>query len=580
MLALTRLSRMMHMTSKNRSLLEQNQSNYVQRQRRRSAFFVKKNAASRIFSGYTCSGFALAAAFLLAFLSTHFAGAQNVSVLTWHNDNSRDGLNANETILKPSNVTSSTFGLVGFDSTDGKVDAQPLVVAGVNIGGNLVSVLYVVTEHDSVYAFNAATGATLWHVSLLKSGETSSDNHKCSQITPEIGITATPVIDRSMGANGAIYIVNMSEDSSGLYHHRINALDLTTGAQLFGGPTTIQATYPGTGEGSTGGIVTFAPGQYAERSALLEFNGDIYTAWTSHCDGPPYTGWVIGYSASTLQQTSVLDVTPNGSKGAIWMSGAGPAATPTRIFLLDANGTFDSDVDAQGLPPLRDFGNAFLQLDVASSGKLQVVDYYATDTTVQQSGKDIDLGSGGTLLLPALKNSSGVEYHLAVGAGKDTNIYLVNRENMGKYHPNGGYIYQVLTGALPNGAWSSPAYFNGSLYYAGPEDYIRQFTIADAQLVSTPASRTPITFPYPGANPSISANGTKDHLLWAVSQGTTSVLRAYNADDLTNEYYDSSQAGKRDQFGAAAHFVAPTIANGYVYVGTTTGVAVFGLLNP
>jgi len=520
----------------------------------------------------------LATAFMFTLYATHSAGAQSVSVLTWHNDNSRDGLNANETILKPSNVVSSSFGLLAFDSTDGKVDGQPLVVANANIGGNQVPALYVVTEHDSVYAFNAVTGASLWHVSLLLSGETTSDNHNCTQITPEIGITATPVIDQSMGPNGAIYVVNMSEDSSGQYHQRLNALDLTTGAQLFGGPTTIQATYPSTAEGNN--TVTFDPGQYAERVGLLEFDGGIYTAWTSHCDGGSYTGWIIGYSASTLQKTSVLNVTPNGSEGAIWMSGAGLAATPTRIFLLDGNGTFDTDIDSEGLPSHRDFGNAFLQLDIGSTGRLQVVDYYATDTTVQQSNSDTDLGSGGALILPTLKNSSGLEYNLAVGAGKDGNIYLVNRNNMGRYHPNGGYIYQVLTGALPHGAWSSPAYFNGSLYYGGKDDYIRQFSIVDAQLVPTSPGHTATNFGYPGATPSISANGTSDHILWAVSPGTPSVLRAYNTADLTNEYYDSNQAGTRDNFGPAAHFVTPTIANGYVYVGTTTGVAVFGLLNP
>jgi hypothetical protein len=522
----------------------------------------------------------LALAILFALHTGHFAKAQTVNVLTWHNDNSRDGFNAKETILKPSNVVSSKFGLVGFESTDGKVDGQPLVVANVNIGGKRVSALYLATEHDSAYAFNALTGATLWHVSLLLSGETTSSDQNCSQITPEIGVTATPVIDQSKGPNGAIYIVSMSVDSGGQYHQRLNALDLTTGAQLFGGPASVEATYPGTADGSSSNTVTFDPGQYAERAGLLEFNGSIYTSWTSHCDHTPYTGWIIGYGAATLQQTSVLNVTPNGSQGAIWMSGAGLAATPTQIFLLDGNGTFDTDLDSDGFPSKGDFGNGFLSLVVGSTGKLQVADYYATDTTVHQSANDTDLGSGGALILPTLMDSNGVEHYLAVGAGKDGNIYLVNRTNMGKYHPNGGYVYQVLSEALPQGAWSAPAYFDGSLYYGGQDDFIRQFRITDARLVSTPATHTSTTFAYPGAIPSVSADGTRDHILWVVSQGSTSVLRAYNADDLTNEYYDSNQAGKRDQFGAAAHFVTPTIANGYVYLGTTTGVAVFGLLNP
>ena len=230
-------------------------------------------------------------------------------VITYHNDLSRTGQNLSETILTPANVKASTFGKLAFYPADGKVDAEPLYLSSVSIAGQPHNILFVVTEHDSVYAFDADSGSTLWHVSVLGSGETTSDNHGCYQITPEIGITSTPAIDRTRGPNGAIYVVGMSKDSAGNYHQRLHALDVTTGAELFGGPTEIQATYPGTGDSSSGGNVVFAPGQYAERAGLLLMNGTIYTSYTSHCDQRPYTGWLIAYDANTLAQTSVLNLT-------------------------------------------------------------------------------------------------------------------------------------------------------------------------------------------------------------------------------------------------------------------------------
>jgi hypothetical protein len=255
-------------------------------------------------------------------------------------------------------VTASSFGSVRFFSTWGAVDGEPLYVAGLKIGGATHNVLFVATEHNRVYAFDAETGAELWKTFVMNSDETTSGPQDCGQISPEIGVTSTPVIDLSQGPNGAIYLVSMTKDSSGAYHQRMNALDLTTGAQLFGGPKEITGTY--TIGGTT---VSFSPGQYAERSALLEWNGSIYTAWTSHCDSNPYTGWVMAYSASSLQQTQVLDITPNGNRGAIWMSGAGLAATPTKILFLDANGTFDTALDSGGFPSSHDFGNAWIQND-------------------------------------------------------------------------------------------------------------------------------------------------------------------------------------------------------------------------
>jgi len=275
----------------------------------------------------------------------------DVDVLTYHYDAARLGLNPLETTLTLSNVNANNFGKIAFLAVDGKVDCQPLYVHSLVISNLPHNTVFAVTENDSVYAFDADSGRQLWQVAALADGEVPSDNHGCDRLTPTIGITATPVIDRQQGPNGAIYFVAMSVDSAGTYHQRLHALDLTTGAELFGGPTEILATYPGSGDNSQGGQVIFDPGQYAVRAALLESNGVIYMAFTSHCDFRPYTGWLMAYSATTLTQTSVLNLTPNGAEGAIWMSGGGLTAdSQGYIYLLDANGSFDTTLDSRGFP--------------------------------------------------------------------------------------------------------------------------------------------------------------------------------------------------------------------------------------
>ena len=276
------------------------------------------------------------------------AAVLGTDVVTYHNDVGRTGLNPAETTLTPANVNQNTFGKIGFFSMDGLVDAQPLYLSQLNIPGQGThNVLYAVSEHGTIYAFDADTGATLWQKTMLASGESASDNRGCGQVTPEIGITSTPVIDRT---HGVIYVVAMSRNGSN-YFQRIHALDITTGDELFGGPTLIQASFPGNGANSSGGNVIFDPKQYKERAALLLLNGTVYTSWASHCDDSPYTGWVIAYNASTLQQTQVLNLTPNGSQAAIWMAGAGPAADSSgNIYFLTGNGTFDTTLDGNGFP--------------------------------------------------------------------------------------------------------------------------------------------------------------------------------------------------------------------------------------
>jgi hypothetical protein len=505
-------------------------------------------------------------------------------VTTYHYDNTREGLNAHETVLTTALVNATNFGLLGVYPVDGKVDAQPLYLGGLKLsGGAAPNVVYVATEHDSVYALNAATGAQIWKKSMLRPGETTSDAHNCEQIIPEIGITGTPVIDRSYGAHGAIFFVAMSKDANGGYHQRLHALDLTTGAELAGSPTEIAATYPGTGQNSHNGTVVFAPGQYAERVGLTLVNGTLYLAWTSHCDIDPYTAWVMGYSEKTLAQTTVLNLTPNGSEGAIWMSGYDVAAdTSGNLYLLSGNGTFDTKLTPAGLPSMHDYGNAMLELSTA--GGLAVKDYFEPYNTIAESKADTDLGSGGAMLLPDSKDSTGPTRHLLVGAGKDGSIYIGDTAHLGKFNQgksDNSNIYQEVPKALPGGAWSGPAYFNNTVYYAGVRDVLRAFAMTNGKLSATPSSTSAASFAYPGATPSVSANGTSNGIVWAVESATDkpAVLHAYDAGNLKHELYNSSQAANgRDAFGKGNKFITPVVTNGHVFVGTPSGVAVFGLL--
>jgi hypothetical protein len=510
----------------------------------------------------------------------------NVSVLTYHNDIGRTGQNLNETTLTPSNFSSANFGLLGSAPVDGPVDGEPLYVGSLTVNGVTHNVLFVVTENDSVYAFDADTFAPLWQQSVLGPHETPSNEvDSCDQVTPTIGITSTPVIDPAAGPHGTIFVVAMSKDSSGNYYQRLHGLDLTTGSEQtqLNSPATIQATFAG---------LAFDPEQYEERSGLLLLNGVIYMGWTSHCDVGTYYGWVMGYSESTFQQTSALNITPNGVQGGIWMAGAGLAADSSgNIYFLDGNGTFDGTQGA--LQANGDYGNAFIKLST-SGDALSVADFFATFDTVNNSNHDQDLGSGGALVLPDVKDGSGTTWHLAVGAGKSdfttktTVTFLVNRDSMGKFNSsNDSAIHQEINGNFTGaahtglnsdtGVFSMPAYFNNTVYYGAVDDNLRAFSITNAMLGTSASSSSSASFEYPGTTPSISANGNTNGIVWAVENGTTGVLHAYDATNLANELYNSNQAGNRDQF-ADNKFITPMIANGKVYVGTPNSVTVFGLL--
>ena len=532
---------------------------------------------------------------LLSLFAAFYPG-HAADVLTYHNDNARTGWNPNEVTLTPSNVNANSFGLKFNLPVDGKVDAQPLYVSNAPVysGGRFAGnhdLLIVATEHNTVYAFDADTGALYWHTSLLGSGETPSDDRGCSQVTPEIGITATPVIDRTSGingANGTIYVVAMSKAPGPIYHQRLHALNLATGAGV--SLVEIQASYPGSGPHNDGhGHVIFDPRAYKERPGLLLLNGIVYTAWSSHCDIAPYTSWIIGYNETTLAQVSVLNCDPNGppnntflsdgSGNAFWNSGAGPAADANgNIYALSGNGSFDTTL-VHGFPSGGDYGDTFLKL--SPQGSLHVSDYFTPFNQAAAAAGDTDLGSGGAVVLPDMTDANGRTRHLAIGAGKDSNVYLVDRDNMGKFIPgttSNTNIYQELAGALPGGEWATAAYFNGAVYYGPVGGVLRKFIFTQARLNPVPAAKSTTIFHYPGVTPSISSSGNNSGIVWAYenpdSGSNQAVLHAYDATDL-HELYNS----KPNQFGVANKFITPTVCNGKVFVGTS-GVVQRGIELP
>ena len=511
--------------------------------------------------------------------SSSSSGAATTDVLTYHYDVMRTGQNLTETVLTPANVTSAKFGLLRKLPADDVVDAAPLVATGVTIGGSKHTVVFVATESDTVYAYDADSGVQLLHVSLLASGETPSDTRSCDQVQPAIGITATPVIDRAVGPNGTLFVIAMSKDSSGGYHQRLHALDLSTLADRLPA-VEIAATASGSSSNGSGGTVSFGPGDYKERGALLAVNGQIYTVWASHCDAAPYNGWIIAYNESTLAQTAVLNYTPNGSQGAIWNVGGLAADSAGTLYGMAGNGTFETTLDSAGFPSQGDFGNAVIKV-AAGPTSLSIADYWAASNTVSESATDTDLGSGSPLLLPDQTDANGAVRHLFVGAGKDGNVLLLDRDSLGKFNASASTAYQYLSSVLPGGLFSAFAYFNGSVYVADVGGTLKAFTLTAARLPASPTSQSSATFGYPGSSPSVSANGSSNAIVWTLNSGSGSaaVLHAYNPANLQQEYYNSTQAANgRDAFGNGQIFITPVVANGKVFVGTPNGVAVFGLL--
>ena len=512
---------------------------------------------------HCCSGVALA----------------QVQVLTQHNDNGRTGQNLQETQLTTSNVNVRRFGKLWTTFVDGQVYAQPLYVPNVPIPGKGVhNVLYVATENDSVYALDADSntgenGSPLWQTSFINPANgittiSTTDVNCDTAVVPEYGVTGTPVIDAS---TNTIYVLAETKENGTLFN-RLHALDITTGAEKFGGPVAIQATYPGTGAGSVDGVLTFEPVMELQRSGLLLSNGEIYLAWASYCDNAPFHGWVMAYNKSTLQQSAVWASTPNGEDGGIWMSGAGLTADASgNVIFSTGNGTFDTS----GNPV--DFGDSIIKM-VLSGTTLSVSDYFTPYNQSYLDENDKDLAAGGVLLLP---DQPGPYVHEAIGGGKDGNVYLVNRDNMGHYNPNNNsQIIQTITSSS-DGMWALPAYWNENLYFGWVNNPVQAFTVSSGLVSSSATSASPTSFHWPGAALAISANNNTNGILWGLDSSTVdeSVLHAYDATNLASELYNTSLNGERDSVGLPIKFAAPTVANGKVYAGAVGQVSVYGILS-
>lgn len=503
----------------------------------------------------------------------------SANVLTGHNDLARTGLDAIETQLAPTTVSQGSFGKLFSYPVDGQMYAQPLYVSNLTIPGKGThNVVFVATEHDTVYAFDADNSSTatggglLWQTSLGPAAASPPPGNffgghygPYGNITPWVGVTGTPVIDP---ATNTMYVDAFTNDAYGVYSHHIHALDITTGAEKMT-PALVAATSPGNGVGGDGTTITFAATQELQRPALTLLNGVLYVAYGSYADTDPYHGWVLGFNPANLQLQSVLNTTPNfltpaGSapnEGAIWQAGAGPSSDGTSLYIMTGNGDFDAQIG--------DYGDSFIKV-TPTANNLPVTDYFTPSDQQSLQAQDLDLGSAGPMVLPDSVGSAA-HPHLLVGCGKEGKIYLIDRTNMGGYGTVDNVVQEV---SLGSGTWSNPAYYNGEIYFHGVGDVIKAFSISNGVLSATPVAQGGASYGYPGATPSISSNGTSDGIVWDLQSG--GILHAYDATTLT-ELYNSSQAGSRDQLGSYVNFTTPTIGDGHVFVGTGDTVAVFGL---
>jgi hypothetical protein len=511
-------------------------------------------------------------------LSVGIVHAQSYSgMLTWHNDLARTGQNLQETVLTPTNVNSKTFGKLFSFPVDGQIFGQPLYVYNVAIPGKgTYNVIYVTTENDSVYAFDAdGTNTTaLWYDSFINPSKgitpipcADTGANPCP-FASVIGITGTPVIDPS---SGTLYLVAATKEN-GKFVNRLHALDITSGAEKFGGPVQIEASVPGRGSGNKHGVVSFDPHHQLQRPGLLLLNDVVYLGWASFGDVAPFHGWILGYGAASLSQMAVFNSTPNGSDGGLWQGGAAPSVDAAgNIYLITGNGTFDVNKGGS------DWGDSFLKFD----SSLAVLDYFTPYDQLKLSKNDLDLGSGSGLLLP-LQN--GKFPHEMVSAGKEGLIYVVNRSKMGKFDSRKNDVIETVRGSA-NGYWSSAAYWNNAVYYAGREDFLSQYALSKGLISKSPVHSAPTKFSA-GSTPSVSANGSADGIVWAIERlpkvkdaFPTAVLHAYNATNVSQELYNSNQAGTRDVLGSGVTFSVPAVINGKVYVGTGSELDVLGLLN-
>jgi chitodextrinase len=505
-------------------------------------------------------------------------------VTTYLNGNSRQGANLQEYALATSGATavnSTNFGKLFSCAVDAPVYAQPLWAAKVSISGVAHNVVYVATQHNTMYAFDADSASCLnvWGgaKNLNPAGQTWVDSTAmlCGDLQPDIGIVGTPVIDLS---SKTIYVVTKSRTTSGTttYHQYLHALDLATGSEKLSGPVDISATVSGTGGGSSGGTLSFDAAAQNQRPALLLENGHVIITWASHCDNFQYHGWLISYNASTLAQDAALNLTPNGALGGIWMSGGGPAADSSgNIYLATGNGTFDANSGGS------DYGDSIVKLGPPSGGTFPVTSFFTPFNELTLEQNDTDQGSGGVLLLPDVIVSSVTKSDL-VQAGKDGNLYLADRSSLGGYQSASNNVVQEVSGQI-GALLGTAVYWNGTVYTGSASGPVRAFSFnagGSGLLSASPTSTTSQQFGFPGPTPSVSSRGTANGIIWALdnSQFGTSCptgcqgLYAYDATNLGTLLYSSTDVG------SAVKFTVPTIANGKVYIGGQNTLAVYGLL--
>jgi hypothetical protein len=536
-------------------------------------------------SGYS-SQFSFACACLLLAVSSQ----AQVNVLTHRNDPGRTGQNTNETTLTLANVNTNTFGKLFSYPVDGHIYAQPLYVSGVLIPGlGARNVVYVATQHNGVYAFDADSNTgpdsgVLWQTNLgtsavMPNSDFGNRYGPYHDINPEVGITGTPVIDL---ATGTMYLDAFTHEGSS-YYHRIHTFNITNGMETLS-PVVVGASVPGTGAGSSGGVLPFVATLSLQRAAMTLVGGTLYVTFTGYADTNPYHGWIFGYNKTNLQLLPgyIFNSTPNSTttayganagEGGIWMAGNGLCVdSANNLFFMTGNGIFNA-TNSGGT----EYGDCFMRLSTTNG--LAVADWFSPFNQSTLAAGDTDLGSGGCILLPDAIGTPA-HPHLMLGAGKEGKIYLIDRESLGKFNPGSDTNLQSVASQIRN-SFSTPAYFNNQIYYQCIGDNLKAFGVTNGVLASAPASQSATTIGFPGASPSISANGNNNGIVWvlqndASGSGGPAILHAYDAANVGIELYNSSQAGIRDRAAPAVKTTIPTIANGKVYAGGQYALTVFG----
>jgi hypothetical protein len=534
-------------------------------------------------------------------------------IFTFHNDPSdlfRNGVNSQEYALTTANVTAGTFGKLFSCTVDGAVYTQPLWVPGLNVNGAAHNVIFVATQRDSLYAFDADTSpcAQLWHVNLIDSGHGGTSGETpvpsgptgnlvgqgAGDITPEVGVTGTPVIDPS---TNTLYVVSKSVIASGpTFFQRLHAIDLTSGNEKFAAPVAISATVSGNAPDAVSGKVSFNSQTQNQRPGLAFVNGVVYIGWASHEDAGPWHGWLIGYQVTngTLAQApgAVFNTTPNTvngaayARGGIWMSGGSPAADSNNLYLITGNGTYDG---------ITNFGDSLLKISTSSG--LSLSDWFTPSDQAHLDADDLDFGAGGAVVLVDMPLAPVP--HLLLGGGKQGSgnpgeIFVLNRDGLGHFNSADNQVVQKFS--TNNQIFSTPAFWNSTLYVVPVGGNLMSYAFnGTSGLFNTSPTQSSAPsggFGFPGATPSVSASGGTNGIVWALDDSKyctpqspgcgPAVLHAYDATNVGKELWNSGSTA-----GNAVKFTVPTVANGKVYVGTrgsdtvnggTGELDVFGLL--